>query len=203
MRNPYRPVSLLVPVVFLWACELGPPAAPTSPTSPTALESSAVVTAPIQSAAPAAAGSKQQVAYAVDAVIDGGPYGDPTWVSTRPGATSKTTLFAKWTGDAIVITPTGSPYALTDDAQMSVRVQGDRITGLTLYIQDVAGTAGIQHETDAITLDAPVQPSSAGFTLHVHRDRVPVYRLKGHTGGPRVGTIGTISVGDLVYRPTP
>jgi hypothetical protein len=146
-------------------------------------------------------GSQPGVSYLVSAVDHGGSYIHPTWTSTRDGTTSETTLFTTWTGDAIVVTPTGSAYTLGDDAQMTTNLKAGRILGVTLYIQDVAGPAGVQHETDRVILAAPVTPSTSGFVLHVHRDAVPVYRLKGHTGGPRVGMIGTISVGDLVFTP--
>lgn len=148
-----------------------------------------------------AKGSPSGTAYLVSAVNHGGPYVDPTWTSLRDGTTSETTLYTTWAGDAIVITPTGSPYTLADDANMTIAQKSGTILGVTFYIQDVAGPTGVQHATDRVTLATPTTPSVSGFVLHVHRDRVPVYRLKGHTGGPRVDMIGTISVGDVVFTP--
>ena len=74
------------------------------------------------------------------------------------------------------------------------------IARLQLVAQDVSGDGGIKHETDDIPVSQPVAPDPAGFTLHVHADNVPVYRLSGHTGGKRTAMIGTISIGDIVYR---
>ena len=74
---------------------------------------------------------------------------------------------------------------------------------MTFWIQDVIGTEGIMHSTDKIPIEPPVAPSPDGFTLHIHADGVPVWRHKGHLGGPRVEVIGTISVGDIVFTPAP
>jgi hypothetical protein len=99
-------------------------------------------------------------------------------------------------------TPTGASYELTDDITISTPgLQKDGvITRLRLYAQDVSGPDGIAHTTDDIPVAQSVAPDPAGFTLHVHADNVPVYRLSGHTGGKRTAMIGTISIGDIVYR---
>jgi hypothetical protein len=49
-------------------------------------------------------------------------------------------------------------------------------------------------------LIAPQQAVADDFTLHVHADNIVVYRLPGHTGGKRVGAIGTTCIGDVVYQ---
>ena len=148
-----------------------------------------------------------KTAFWVDAVLHEGPYADPTLVSNCSGSTGETSLYARWPktcGDgqlAVEITPTGSDYALTDDAQLNVIRKKGQIIAVELWIQDVDGPDGIQHSSERVPVDPSVVPTSAGFTLHVHADNVAVWRHKGHTGGPRVGQIGTISVGDIIFTP--
>ena len=145
-----------------------------------------------------------KTAYSVDAVDDDGPYVSPTLVSTCPGSTGENTLFVSWPrspAQCIVITPTESSYALTDDPQLTVSKKRGKVIAVQFYIQDKPGPDGIMHSSEQIPVDPPVTPSSSGFTLHVHADNVPVWRHKGHTGGPRVEMIGTISVGDIVFTP--
>lgn len=101
----------------------------------------------------------------------------------------------------LIVEPEGSSYPLTNDVILQARYRKNNATidAVTLYGQDIIGPDGIQHETDKILI-APQQASASGFTLHVHADKVVVYRLSGHTGGKRVGAIGTICIGDVVYR---
>jgi hypothetical protein len=123
-------------------------------------------------------------------------------VSTCPGAVGDGYHVAFGDSGCLEFTPTGSDYALTDDILMwnpGLKKDG-RITRVRFVAQDVAGPDGIKHDTDEIPVAVPVVPDPAGFTLHVHADNVPVYRLSGHTGGKRVAMIGTISVWDIVYR---
>ena len=142
-----------------------------------------------------------KTAYSVDAVLDGGKYDSPTLFSIDSGSTGENTLFVRWPFDAIEITPKGSSYALTNDPQLTVSKKRGEVIAVQFYIQDVFGPDGIMHSSDQILVDPPVTPSSDGFTLHVHADDVPVWSHKGHTGGPRVEEIGTISVGDIVFKP--
>ena len=103
----------------------------------------------------------------------------------------------------LVVRPAGATYELMDDVKLIVtREKGKRgrITHVTLLAQDVIGEAGIAHETDAIPVAVPVVPSSDGFTIHVHATDVEVWRLSGHLDGDRVEMIGTVSIGDIVYR---
>ena len=155
-----------------------------------------------------------KTAYSVDAVDHGAPlnpdgtytYNSPTLVSTCSGSTGETSLFVRWPrspAQCIVVTPTGSSYALSDDPQLTVSKKRGKVIAVQFYIQDVAGPDGIMHSSDQIPVDPPVAPSSSGFALHVHADNVPVWRHKAHTGGPRVEMIGTISVGDIVFTPEP
>ena len=101
----------------------------------------------------------------------------------------------------LIVTPAGSSYSLTDDVSLYVKLKpSDMIlTAVTLYGQDKIGPDGIKHETDAISI-SPQKANPDGFTLHVHASGVTVYRLSGHTGGKRVRPIGTICIGDVVYR---
>ena len=141
--------------------------------------------------------------FEVEAVSDGGPYNSPTLVSTCSGSTDGKTLFVVWPRDAVCIriTPLGSSYELTDDPQLAVVQRKGKVVAVKFYIQDTEGPEGILHESERMSVTPPVEPSSSGFTLQIQQDDVPMYRLKGHVGGPRVEQIGTISVGDFVFTP--
>lgn len=108
-----------------------------------------------------------------------------------------------WNTDPETNAYAGNPYTLTDDVKLVVRKESGkngRITHVRLLGQDVVGEAGIGHNTDAIPVAVPVVPDKAGFTLHVHAARVPVYRLDSHLfDGNRVALIGWVSIGDAVY----
>lgn len=95
-----------------------------------------------------------------------------------------------------------NPDELCDDPILTAANRKGVITSVQFYIQDDIGTEGIQYETESVILDAPVTAKPCGFLVHVHRDGVPVWKLAGHTGGPRVEIVGTISIGDVWYRPT-
>lgn len=197
----YR-LPMLVPIVALAAC--GP--APLTTPSPAAGHASAIA---------GASATKGGVYYLVDAVSHGGPYDSPSWISSRPGLTDRNTYFTTWPGDAVVVMPDAvgsngcaapsnapsprSPYELRDDGNMAVRQRSGVFLGVTFYIQDVGGQAGIMHNTDEVPVSSVEQLSGGGFVLHVHQDHRLVYRLKSHTGGPRVATVGCISIGDVVY----
>lgn len=100
----------------------------------------------------------------------------------------------------LTVVPTGSDYGLTDDILVLPKSSRGAFTSVRVWGQDVVGPDGVMHDTDPITVAVPTAGSPTGFTLHVHADNVPVYRLSGHTGGPRVRMIGTIAIGDIVYR---
>ena len=95
-------------------------------------------------------------------------------------------------------------YTLEDDIVIGTLIEkgkNGRITHVRLNGQDVDGTEGIWHSTDWIAVAVPVIPSKAGFTLHVHAANVQVWRYDSHLGdGNRVAIIGTVSIGDIVYR---
>lgn len=103
----------------------------------------------------------------------------------------------------LIVSPTGGDYDLTDDVAIQVKTRkgGREITELTLTGQDVIGPDGIAHESETIDFETPVPTDPNGFVLHIHADQVPVYRLSGHLNGKRVEQIGTIAIGDVVYRP--
>lgn len=94
-----------------------------------------------------------------------------------------------------------NPDELCDDPILSAASRKGVIDSIQFYIQDDFGTEGIQFETEKVVLDAPAQTNPCGFLVHVHRDGIPVWKLAGHTGGPRVEIVGTISIGDVWYRP--
>ena len=135
-------------------------------------------------------------------VAHGVTYVSEPLVSSCPGTVGSEWQIQTFGTGCLVITPTGSSYALTDDFTISTPgLQKDGvISKLRLYAQDVSGGGGIAHNTDDIPVAQPRATDPAGFTLHVHADNVPVYRLSGHTGGKRMAMIGTISIGDIVYR---
>lgn len=137
--------------------------------------------------------------------------GESVLASRCPGAASPpgwAVVFGK-TG-CLIVTPnwastTYEKYALTDDLVLDVQREkgkNGRITHVRLKGQDVDGEAGIWHNTDWVAVAEPVVPSTAGFTLHVHARNVQVWRYDSHLGdGNRVDMIGTITIGDVVYRP--
>jgi len=121
--------------------------------------------------------------------------------STAPGDVTDS-YHVRWGHtQGLIVTPDGSSYSLTDDVTLNMRLKTSNmtLTSVTLYGQDVIGPDGIKHNTDAIPI-TPQPVAQTGFTLHVHAAAVTVYRLSGHTGGKRVGPIGTICIGDVVYR---
>lgn len=96
-----------------------------------------------------------------------------------------------------------APDEICDDPQLTVSKKKDRIHSIQFYIQDDIGPDGIMHETETVTVDPAAVIAKCGFLVHVHADHVPVWRLAGHLGGPRVEMIGTVSIGDVWYRPDP
>lgn len=101
-------------------------------------------------------------------------------------------------GCAQVTTTDGT--LLTNDASLIVATKkgGTEVT-VQFQIQDVGGSTGIQYRSDKSVIDAGEEFTGAGFTLHVHRT-VEIWKLKGHTGGPKVVSVGTIDIGDIVYN---
>lgn len=120
--------------------------------------------------------------------------------STCPGDANENYAVLFGHSGCLIVTPDGSSYSLTDDVILGTTVKRGQITAIQVRGQDVIGADGIKHESDVIKLPVPVTPDPNGFVLHVHADNVPVWRLSGHLKGRRVEMIGTIAVGDIIYR---
>ena len=110
------------------------------------------------------------------------------------------------------VMPTDGPL-LTNDALLIVGAKkGSTKFTIQFLIQDFGGFESTQYRTDKFviedddTLDPPRSnkpfTGEAPFTLHVHKT-VTIYRLKGHTGGPKDADVGTINIGDIVYNKPP
>lgn len=125
----------------------------------------------------------------------------PTCAAITGEQTSFTALFDRHDLCATVTTNTG--YQLTDDIVIQVNTTQGLITSVQLRGQDVIGEEGIMHESEAVAITPPATPSNTGFTLHVHADNLPIWKLTRHLGGKRVEIVGLISIGDMVYTPQP
>lgn len=96
-----------------------------------------------------------------------------------------------------------NPDELCDDPVLSTTLRKGSITSLQFFVQDDTGPDGIMHETDVVTLNPPAATSPCGFLVHVHRNGIPVWKLSGHLGGPRVAFVGNTSIADVWYRTDP
>jgi hypothetical protein len=96
------------------------------------------------------------------------------------------------------ITPTGSG-TLMEFGGLLVRVKGGKATGVLVFLSpaDFAQGGDTVYETGMLPIDPAVPVSATGFTLHVHANGVPL------KSGKRKPPIGWISIGDLVFTPTP
>lgn len=103
--------------------------------------------------------------------------------------------------DLCATVTTSSGAQITDDIGINVKTTNGLITAVTIYGQDVYGEEGIAHRSETLPINPPVAPSSNGFTLHVHADNVPIWKLSEHLGGERVEIVGYISIGDITYVP--
>ena len=107
----------------------------------------------------------------------------------------------------VTVTPfrtDGFPVTLTNDAHLIVATKkGSTTVTVQFLIQNIGGVDGIQYRTDRFTI-VPAEGftgfTGANSTLHLHATDVHIYRLKGHTGGPKVEDVGTINIGDIVYH---
>ena len=103
----------------------------------------------------------------------------------------------------VSVMPEGSAVTLGNDAHLIVATKKGSITVTVQFlIQDIGGPESIQYRTDRFSLDVTgfTGFTGADFTLHLHATDVPIFRLKGHTGGPKEEMVGTINIGDIVYR---
>lgn len=127
-------------------------------------------------------------------------YTAPTYLPTcTAGSAGYTALFDRHDLCATVTTSTG--YQLTDDIIIGVNTTKGLITSVQLKGQDVIGEEGIKHESEVWPITPPFTPPTGSFTLHVHADNLPIWKLDGHLGGERVEIVGYISIGDMVYTP--
>lgn len=149
-------------------------------------------------------GKPAPVIYKVDVTAHDLVFTAPTYLPTC-SAETRSGFFNAWferhVECAHVTLDTG--YKLTDDIMFMVnRDSSGNIVSVQLRGQDIIGKAGIMHETEVIQV-IPVFPSTLGFTVHVDRDNIPVWKLSRHTDGKRVEIVGYISLGDLVYSRKP
>lgn len=189
--NPHSPLA--VAVCLLTVFSLGCGDGPSGPLAPETLAPSF---------------GKQSSGGGADVIQGDLALDAPALLSTCPGSATSpgwSVVFGKTL--CLIVKPSGNyeNYQLTDDVVLAVTLEqgkNGRITHIRLNGQDVDGPAGIWHNTDVIPVNQPVVPSKAGFTLHVHARNVEVWRFDSHlSGGNRVEMVGTISIGDVVYKP--
>jgi hypothetical protein len=135
---------------------------------------------------PGKGGGKDKVTFEVSVVNPEATLYDvptylPTCTATSGGNNSYTALFDRHDLCATVTTSTG--YQLTDDIVIQVNTTQGLITSVQLRGQDVIGEEGIMHESETVAITPPVTPSTSGFTLHVHVDNLPIWKLTRHLGG--------------------
>jgi hypothetical protein len=126
-----------------------------------------------------------------------------TLVSTcpgHPGNIDKQPMVIWPPHDGCVVIELSDGPPLTDDPTLIVGYKGGNIVSVQFYEQDVDGLEGIMYKSARVTLPVPVPFTGPGMTLHIHAENVPVYQLKGHTGGPIVRQAGTMDFGDIVYE---
>ena len=103
-------------------------------------------------------------------------------------------------GGCLTIT-TSDGTRLVDDIGFTLGVKSVASTRVQFWGQDAAGPGGIGYESDPMPIDPFALVSPSGFIVHVHARDVPVFRLSGHLSMKRVAQVGTVDVGDMVYRP--
>lgn len=100
-------------------------------------------------------------------------------------------------------------YILYDDVHFSTDQHQGQLLAVYLHGQEAIGRAAKAHESELMPLGenglgipAPTEQERLdGFTLHVHAQDVPVWKLSKHLGGKQVEIVGYVSIGDLVYTP--
>ena len=88
---------------------------------------------------------------------------------------------------------------LNDDPSISVSRKKGGISEIQFYTEDISGPDATWYSTDKIKIPSPVKIIPTDFTVHVHKDNIPVYKSSG-TSGKRRESIGSISIGDIVYK---
>ena len=124
---------------------------------------------------------------------------DPPCLAETPNERNFTALYPRHDLCATVTTSTGAQ--LTDDITIQVLSHKGLLTSVQLRGQDVIGEEDIMHESEQVALLPPPEPDPAGFTIHVHADSLPVWKLRRHLGGKRVEIIGYVSIADMAYIP--
>ena len=104
------------------------------------------------------------------------------------------------TNNGCLIITTSDGVRLVEDVTLPLSVKSGAAYSVRIYARDAAGAGGILHNSDPMSVNPSAQLSPDGFTIHVHATNVPVWRLSGHLSSKRVAQVGTVDVGDLVYR---
>lgn len=148
-------------------------------------------------------GKPSPIIYKVDVTAHDYVFTAPTFLPTCSAETRG--AYNAWfpDHDPCATVTLDSGYRLTDTVMVRANTDSNgNIVSVQLRGQDVIGKAGIMHETEVIQV-VPTFPSSLGFTIHVDRDNIPVWKLSRHRDGSRVEIVGYISLGDLVYSRKP
>ena len=123
------------------------------------------------------------------------------WASGIPGFTREGDLHPRWTARQLTVSPKKEDGVLGAELRgVVVIVQADHgtIDRVTFYMRD---DENIKHRSEGLTISPVGVDPVNGFTINVDNPSVTVFKLKNPSGGPVVGTAGTICVGDLVYTP--
>jgi hypothetical protein len=104
------------------------------------------------------------------------------------------------TNQGCLVVTTSSGAQLVDGIEFTVGVRSGAVTKIQIWGHDAAGPSGIYHNSDPIPIVPGVPVSPEGFRVHVHATDVPVWRMNGHLSTKRVAQVGTVDIGDLVYR---
>ncbi len=123
------------------------------------------------------------------------PHDDPTLTTPEPVNNGR--KFLNSSGFAInKFKPKGSDILMLTAAFNAHRKAG-KIVSLLVWVGDADPfyQSTDVYKSPSLTIDPPFAPLAEGFTLHVHRDHLPV------TGKNASSSIGTISVADVVFTP--
>ncbi len=144
-----------------------------------------------------------------DAAVAPGPflYGPDCPAQTPASSGNKLYTTAIFPRHDLCATLTTSLGSLTDDIiiQTVTNRSGD-VIGVQVTGQDFIGEDGIAHESDVLLVTPIVMPDGLGFILHVHADDVLLWKLDTHRprkNSKRVESVGTFSLGDMIYSPDP
>ena len=104
------------------------------------------------------------------------------------------------TNNGCLTITTSDGARLVDDITFPLSVKSGAAYSVRIYGRDAAGAGGILHNSDPMPVNPSAPLSPDGFTIHVHATNVPVWRLSGHLSSKRVAQVGTVDLGDFVYR---